>query len=50
MILVQRRSTALVFRIRAIDRFMLFGSNDLDPAIVIIIKEYPGLWCKVIEK
>ena len=29
---------------------MLFGSKDLDPAIASIIKEYPGLWCKVIEK
>jgi hypothetical protein len=50
MVLVQRCSTALVFRIRAISRLILLESEYLDPAIVIVIKEYPRLGCKVIHE
>src|SRR5881296_59234 len=43
-------SAALVFGIRSIDRLVLLWSEDQDPAVVLIIKEYPRLGCDVIQE
>ena len=46
----RRDLAALVFRTRPIDCFVLRRSENQDPAVVFIIKEYPGLGCDVIQE